>query len=102
MVLKAVRLLTKPGPAPQLDNAESVREVKCAVRVLVLVLGAVLLIGSVFAAVLLLSQNVECRQGGRVNDEWSIRNPFGDNKIPSNCSNPQSGAARVLELISGN
>ncbi|CAA9518773.1 MAG: hypothetical protein AVDCRST_MAG45-2371 [uncultured Solirubrobacterales bacterium] len=71
-------------------------------RVLLLVLGAVLLIVLVFAAVLLLSQSVECRQGGRVNDEWSIRNPFGDNEFPRNCSNPHSGAERVLELIRGN
>lgn len=50
---------------------------------------------------LLLAQRVECRQGGVVQDEWSVRIPFGVDRVPSNCSNPQSGAEHLLDLVSG-
>jgi hypothetical protein len=51
------------------------------------------------AVPLLILYRSECRQDGRVVDEWSLGAPFSD--PPSRCPDPRSGAEELLEFVRG-
>lgn len=70
---------------------------RSALRVLVgIVLGIVLIV-----VPLLVVQRAECRQGDRVEDEWSVAVPFQDQRQPRRCDEPRSGGELLLEFVRG-
>ena len=70
---------------------------RSAARVLLgIVLGIVLIV-----VPLLVVQRAECRQGDRVEDEWSVAVPFQDQRQPRRCDEPRSGGELLLEFVRG-
>jgi hypothetical protein len=62
--------------------------------------GVAVVVGAVLVAVpLLMVHRAECRQGDRLEDEWSVEVPFQAERRRG-CRRPESGAEQLLELFS--